>query len=366
MKRIPLDTLSVMIKPASSACNLTCKYCFYTDVSENRSTASYPVMTEETVMTIAQRINEALDHKGTVNISFQGGEPTTAGLSFFEMFTKIFEAYTDIEVHYSMQTNATRINDAWAQFLQEHHFLVGVSLDGYQTNMDYYRYDVQKRSVYFQVLRGIDCLKKANVEFNILTVVTNELSKHGSSLLKFYLEHHFDYVQLIPCLPGLTETENEISLTPEQYASFYIDFFQAWKKAYRKGNRISVNLFENLAGMLAKIPPYQCGMIGRCSVQYVIEANGNVYPCDFYCLDEDCLGNLKDASFDQLSNCPKAKEFLASSNCMKEPCRDCPVRAYCNGGCHRQNVCYLNAEFCAYQKVLLIILPQLQQMIPQR
>ena len=359
-----MDTISVLIKPASSSCNLRCRYCFYTDVSENRATASYQTMSEETADIVIQRIADALQLKGKANISFQGGEPTTAGLSFFEMFVQKFQAYPDIQVHYSMQTNATLINDAWAQFLHEHHFLVGVSLDGYQTNMDHYRYDVQKRGVYYQVLRGIDYLKKADVEFNILTVVTKELAQHGSSLLKFYLEHHFDYVQLIPCLPGLNETENEISLTPEQYASFYLDFFQAWKKAYTQGHFISVNLFENLAGMLSGVPPYQCGMLGRCSIQYVIEANGNVYPCDFYCLDEDCLGNLKEASLQQLSDSAKAKEFLASNNCMKEPCRNCSVRSYCNGGCRRQNVCYLSEESCAYQKVLLTILPQLQQMLP--
>ena len=27
-------------------------------------------------------------------------------------------------------------------------------------------------------------------------------------------------------------------------------------------------------------------MTGRCSLQYLVEADGSVYPCDFYGLDE--------------------------------------------------------------------------------
>jgi len=358
-----MDTITVLIKPASSSCNLHCRYCFYTDVSENRTTASYHVMSSETAEVVIMRIAEALDQKGTANISFQGGEPTMAGLAFYEMFTEKLDAYQEIQTHYSMQTNATLINEAWAQFLHDHHFLVGVSLDGYQTNMDHYRYDAEKRGVYFQVLKGIDCLKKAQVDFNILTVVTEELARHGRSLMQFYLDHHFAYVQLIPCLPGLKEQENEISLTPEIYASFYIEFFQTWKKAYLKGQIVSVGLFENLAGMLAGMPPYQCGMNGQCTIQYVIEANGDVYPCDFYCLDEYCLGSLQESSFAQLAASAHASAFLNGAACQKEPCLTCSVRQFCNGGCRRQNVCFLREDFCAYQKVLTAVLPELQQLM---
>ena len=38
--------LSVLIKPASSLCNLRCRYCFYEDVSRQREQMSYGVMTK--------------------------------------------------------------------------------------------------------------------------------------------------------------------------------------------------------------------------------------------------------------------------------------------------------------------------------
>lgn len=354
--------ISVLIKPASSACNLRCRYCFYADVSENREVASYGIMNEETVRLTAQRIDEALEHEGTANISFQGGEPTVAGLDFFRMFISVMKEYPGITVHYSIQTNGTLIDREWAEFFHENHFLTGVSLDGYQANMDAFRFDPMHKGVYYKVLAGIDALKKANAEYNILTVITADLGRHPKALFDFFRSHKFEYVQLIPCLPGLNETD-DMALTPELYRSFMTEFFDCWYKAVQKGVRMEVNLFENLLGMLQGQPPYQCGMIGRCFVQYVIESNGDVYPCDFYCLDEYRLGNLRDSSFRQLAESGQAAYFLEGSECRKAPCADCPFVDICSGGCRRQNVCYLNDEMCGYRKVLEHVLPKLDRML---
>ena len=37
--------LSLLIKPASSECNLACKYCFYLDETRHRQVASHGIMT---------------------------------------------------------------------------------------------------------------------------------------------------------------------------------------------------------------------------------------------------------------------------------------------------------------------------------
>ena len=354
--------ISVMIKPASSLCNLRCLYCFYADISENRNVASHGVMQEETLDTLVQRIGETLLPEGIAHISFQGGEPTVAGLSYFRMFVKKMAELPHVKVNYALQTNGTLINEEWAQFFKENNFLIGVSLDGFQTNMDQFRYDAQHKSVYYTILRNIDILEKYKVDYNILTVVTKELAGHAKGLFRFYKEHHFKYVQLIPCLPGLQDAKEPHALTPKEYAGFYNEFFDAWAAELRKGNYISVNLFDNLAEMAHGHMPYQCGMLGRCNVQFVVESNGDVYPCDFYCLDEYLLGNLHDQSFRQLAESAHAKDFLDHSACRKAPCESCRYVRMCNGGCRRQNICYLNDEMCAYQKVLDHVFPVLSRM----
>ena len=360
LKGTDMKSISVLIKPASSLCNLRCRYCFYADIAENRDIASTGIMKEETADTVIERIAEVLGERGTANISFQGGEPTVAGLDYFIHFVEKMKAYSEIRVNYSLQTNATLITEEWARFFHENSFLIGVSLDGYKLNTDQFRFDAEHNSVFERIMDSIKLLRKYRVEFNILTVVTADLAAHARGLFRFYKEQKFDYIQLIPCLPGFYAEVDEFALTPDQYASFYIEFFDEWYREVQKGRIINISLFDNIYGMMQGQMPYQCGMLGRCTMQFVIEANGDVYPCDFYCLDEYRLGNLCDLSFPALAE--KARSFIAESKCTKMPCETCRYIRICNGGCRRQNICYLNDESCAYQKVLDHIIPLLQRL----
>lgn len=353
--------VSVMVKPASSACNLRCKYCFYEDVAGNRAVAGHGVMSEATSELLARRLAEAVGFAGDVHVSFQGGEPTLAGLGWFRSFVRLIERYPGVTPHWSIQTNATLLTPEWAEFLAEKDFLVGVSLDGPRANMDRFRQDAAGDGAFARVMRSIDCLREAGAEFNVLTVVTRQLAERPKQLMQFYLSHGFEDVQLIPCLPPL-DGSNDMSLRPQDYRSFYLDFFRAWQKAAKQGRLVRVNLFDNVLGMLMGHPPYQCGMLGRCMVQLVVESNGDVYPCDFYCLDDRRLGNLADLPLRDLAITPAAKGFLDTAACRKAPCASCRFARICNGGCRRQNVCYLTESSCAYQEVLAEIVPALIRM----
>lgn len=76
-----MPPLSIMIKPASGACNLSCRYCFYADEMSLRKVASYGLMDESTLENVIHKALDAAD--GRCSIVFQGGEPTLAGLSVF-------------------------------------------------------------------------------------------------------------------------------------------------------------------------------------------------------------------------------------------------------------------------------------------
>lgn len=356
-----MKTLSVLIKPASSLCNLKCRYCFYADEAKNREIPNHGVMTRETVDILFERIKELLDNNSVCNICFQGGEPTIAGLEYFKYFINKSKELSNIKFNYSIQTNATLLNDEWSYFLKENNFLIGVSLDGYETNTDYFRIDQNNNGMFFKIMNGIDILKKYDNDFNILTVVTRKLAEHPKALFEFYKTHKFEYIQLIPCLNEL-DGDNGISLTAKEFASFYKQFFDCWYKDALKGKPLNINLFENIAGMLMGQYPYQCGLIGKCQVQFVIESNGNVYPCDFYCLDDYRIGNICSDSFISIAK-KGLNSFVKYSECKKKPCENCRFVNICNGGCRRQNSCYLSDEYCAYQEVLEHIVPIISKLL---
>ena len=58
--------MQMMIKPASSNCNLRCSYCFYEDECKNREIPSYGIMKEDTMEILVkkkQKISAPLDFR---------------------------------------------------------------------------------------------------------------------------------------------------------------------------------------------------------------------------------------------------------------------------------------------------------------
>lgn len=75
--------------------------------------------------------------------------------------------------------------------------------------------------------------------------------------------------------------------------------------------------------MLAGYPPEACDQHGTCGIQYVVEADGSVYPCDFYMLDEHRLGNLNENRVAQLDEARVQIKFVERSFALDPSCREC-------------------------------------------
>jgi uncharacterized protein len=56
-----MSPISIMIKPSSSNCNLTCEYCFYHSLAQNRRKSSYGMMSIDTLETIIKKTLEFAD-----------------------------------------------------------------------------------------------------------------------------------------------------------------------------------------------------------------------------------------------------------------------------------------------------------------
>lgn len=360
--RIAVKCISFLIKPASSLCNMRCRYCFYADVAEHRQVKSHGVMRADTMRALVDRAL-ALAPDANITFAFQGGEPTVAGLDFFRSFTDYVDAHRDRQrIHYGLQTNAYLIDDEWAAFFAKHRFLIGVSLDGYREMHDWLRPDARGAGTYGRVMSAIGSLRNTGVDFNVLTVLTAPLAKHPQRLYRFYRKQNLDFVQLIPCLPGLDEGDgDEFSLTPRLFASFYQAFFKLWADDLRCGRYMSVTLFDNVTPMFAGYAPQQCGMLGACAPQFVIESSGDVYPCDFYVLDRYRMGNISHDSLEDLAVSDALRSFLAEERRPCAACNDCPFERMCHRNCKRLNVAYYDEDYCGYRAFLEFATPEMIQ-----
>ncbi|HOJ11245.1 MAG TPA: anaerobic sulfatase maturase [Clostridiales bacterium] len=332
-----MPPLSLLIKPASSSCNLRCKYCFYHSIAENRSIASYGMMNIETAELLIRKSFDYAENMCT--FAFQGGEPTLAGLEFYKSFVELVNKYNTkkIGVHFAIQTNGTLIDEQWADFLFKNNFLVGLSLDGPKEINDVNRVNHTLDGTFSKIMNTVNIFNKYGVQYNILSVVNNSVARHTNKVYNFFKKYNFKYLQFIQCLDPLDEKPggHSYSLTPLMYSNFLKGLFDLWYNDITKGEIVSIRYFDNLVGMMMGHPPETCGMMGRCQCYFVIEADGGVYPCDFYVTDQWKLGNIKENDFHELLNTDTGKRFIEVSMHVDDKCKECKWFNFCRGGCRR-------------------------------
>jgi uncharacterized protein len=273
-----------------------------------------------------------------VSFSFQGGEPTLAGLDFFRSLIEFEKKHNsrDINISHAIQTNGYTLDEEWAKFFAQHNFMVGVSVDGDAEIHDKYRVNPGGQGTHERIMDSIRMLKEHQVELNILTVVTADVAQNAKRIYAFYKQNGLPYQQYIPCLdPFAAGEQKEYSLTPQLYAQFLKELFDCWYSDIKSGQFIYNRYFENLVGMIKGYQPESCGMLGYCLPQYVVEANGSVYPCDFYVLDQFKLGNLTTDSFLEIDKNRKNIEFIEESATIHPDCLECKWLNICRGGCRR-------------------------------
>lgn len=345
--------VTLLIKPASSICNMHCKYCFYHDVAGQREVMNKGIMKQDVMETLILKAFNSFSEDSMITFAFQGGEPTCAGLSFFKHFVSFCKEHQGKhQVAYTLQTNGYLIDDEWAKFFAENHFMIGLSLDGFRENHNDLRLCNDNSDSYSRCMKALKCMRRHQVIHNILIVLTSQLSKYPEKLYEFIKKQKMEYVQLIPCMPDIHFEEEDYALKPKEFFEFYDVFFNLWFEDYLKGNEFSVTLFDNLIPLFVGIPPQQCGYLGNCSRQMVIEGNGDIYPCDFYAMDEYITGNVMKDDFRSLAASSVYTKFLNEPKRKCNLCEKCRYVQICHGQCKRLNVCYYDEDYCGYQEFI--------------
>lgn len=333
-----MPPISVLMKPASSLCNMSCRYCFYCDEAGKREQDSYGFMSEETLKNVIRRT--LLRAEGSVSYAYQGGEPTLRGLEFFEKAAAYQKQYNQkgIRVFNALQTNGYAIDEAWCRFLKENGFLVGLSVDGTRDLHDMFRRDKSGSGTYDRVLHAAELFDRYEVPYNILTVVTSELARRAKNVYREYQTRGWRYQQYIACLDPLDEPHGSMpfSLPPEDYGQFLAELFRLWYVDVKREKQPYIRQFENYVGLAAGIMAESCDQRGTCGIQYVVEADGSVYPCDFFMLDAYRLGNFNRDRLEQIDAARKELGFIERSEKLNETCRTCRYAPLCRGGCQRQ------------------------------
>lgn len=134
---------------------------------------------------------------------------------------------SEVSIRNVFQTNGLALDSRWAEFFAEHHFLVGVSLDGIRKTHDACRVDANGRGTFHQVMDTISLFRKYQVDFNILTVVNHETSANIRRIYEFIKKTDFFISSISHAYPPFEKEwdAERYSLSAEDYDSFLNQLF---------------------------------------------------------------------------------------------------------------------------------------------
>jgi uncharacterized protein len=303
------------------------------------------------------------------SFAFQGGEPTLMGLDFYKRLIELQKQYGSPGqvVSNALQTNGILLDDPWGEFLAEHKFLTGISLDGPKEYHDVYRKDRAGNGTFDRVMAGIEACRRNNAEYNILVLLNNINVQHPDELFDFFIGLGVQYLQFVPCVEqaeGDSLTTAPYSITPEEYGKFLNRIFDRWLDyGIRK---LSVRLFDSMLSYLLGNPHTECTFGRRCADYIVIEHNGDAYCCDFYVTGETKLGNIMETPIDWLGSNEIKRVFNRKKMEIDNKCIICRYLDICRGGCPKDRAMLTGTHkapsyFCEGYKIFFAYaLPRLE------
>lgn len=333
-----LKQVNLLVKPASGRCNMHCSYCFYKDLADHRATGNRGCMSMETAEKMIRAAMSAAEPGAEVQFSFQGGEPTLVGLDFYRNFLGLVLRHVkpSVRVTYAIQTNGLAVDEEWVTFFRENHFLVGLSVDGTRELHNLYRKDAAGRDTWERIAQTAVLLQTKLVTFNLLCVVTRQCARSVRRAYADLKSLGCEYLQFIPCLDPVDADRGNMpfSLTPKEYGRFLCTLFDLWYSDWKRGEYVSIRLFDDYVHLMMGLSAGTCSTSGRCGNYLVVESDGSLYPCDFYALDQWRLGDVTQPLKTSLVS-KSHQEFTAESAIKPVPCLTCKWMSLCNGGCKR-------------------------------
>ncbi len=365
--RPPLRRYHVIVKPIGSLCNLDCTYCYYLHKAELLGTNSRVRISDEVLETHIRQYTEGQDGEEVV-FTWQGGEPTLLGLTFYEKVVALQQKYkrSGQRIENDLQTNGTLLDDNWCAFLKTHNWLIGLSIDGPEELHDRFRVAKDGKATFTKVFAASQLLHKHGIRFNTLSVINRWNAQRPLDVYRFISREVRPYeLQFIPCVeprsfrsvapqkwePGLAaqfgstaahpgsadSIVTDWSVDPDDWGTFLCKVWDDWYR--RDYGKVFVNLFETAVAQWMGMDAQICVYHEFCGKSVALEHDGTVYSCDHYVYPEYRLANILQTTSSNMVFSERQKKFgLNKFASLPQYCRDCKYLFACNGECPKNRL----------------------------
>jgi len=315
----------------TSACNLSCTYC-----SEgSRKLVNLDIEIYKRFIDEIPKLLMYVGHKN-VDIIWHGGEPLVIGkkwiMEAIEYTNIILSDYT---LTYSIQTNATLIDNDWVRIFKEHNFSIGISLDGYKELHDQYRISQDGEGTYDSIINNIELLKRQELHPSLLMVLNStaiNLDKLWNTLEKLKLN-----LKIQPVVP-IGKATNQITLARNIYDSYVTTLKFIFMKLLTSDMSITVQPISSIfTKLLTNKSTGECSYNGTCTQNIVtLYPNGDVGFCGRMTNENKdyIYGSILNQDMISLYDSEVSKRIRARQAFLQENyCKNCAFWEYCHGGC---------------------------------
>lgn len=343
-----IDVLYLIL---SSGCNLACRYCFIENsIYNNKCEINMPLSTVEVA------VNKYCDYVIKYKIPkpliiFYGGEPLVNWKAIAKTVSIVRNKQVNMD--YSIVTNATLLDEEKIKFLVENDVEIGISIDGPKELNDKNRiYRDSDESVYEEVTKKIKLLQKYNAKFGLSITVSNDFLAHKEEALNWI--SNYGVSDIFYNLYHFTKKDDWEEYY-QQACKFLLESYERLSKQGIHDGRIQrkIDSFFNGTFKFA-----DCASIG--ANQLTIKPNGDLCVCQGYLKsDKYVLGNINTMELDEVAYSDEYDFWAKRSPINNKKCLECEAIFVCGGGCAMQAEALfgdrseMDIPFCNHTKTAL-------------
>lgn len=331
--------IGLVVIQATSLCNLDCSYCYLPDRQRRRR------FDLQQLPLLLDRIYESPYWGPHLSILWHAGEPLTLPTAFYDEASQRLEEATSalqqqgVVIEQHLQTNATLINDQWADCFKRNRIVVGVSVDGPASLHDAHRRFRNGRGSHAHTMRGIRTLQAHGIPFHAIAVLTQKALDQPEEMYAFLRDEGIHQIGFnVEEQEGVNARSSMQGLQREsQYRQFLRRF---WRCNQRDGYPLQLREFSQVMEMIDCGQRLRQNEMNRPYSILSVDAAGNFSTFDPELLSVETerygmfnLGHLSDLSLEAATRTEVFRRLHRDMAAGVEQCRaHCDYFGFCGGG----------------------------------
>lgn len=273
-----------------------------------------------------------------LNVAWHAGEPLVLPVEYYAAAFRVIAdlAPGSTKVQHIFQTNGMLIDDEWCRFFNANNAHVGVSVDGPEDVHDANRRTRSGRATFQQTIAGIRCLRRHEVDFVVITVLSRGALGRAREFYDFYRNEGITSV----CFNGEeiegSHRDSSLANHEAEYEEFLRDF---WNINVASNNILYIREFNDTLEKIITRPDGTNSLVEPfCHLNVDWQGNYSTFSPEFLGHKNQYYNDFIIGNFhkNRLVECVESEAFKRLSSDVAEGvelCRkSCEYFPICGGG----------------------------------